>query len=182
VAAQLNEMLFRACRNPSFDRELWIVAGKLVKREALSDGLDNDPPQNRLRQFLMHWDALQTACARASVRLRFFANRRRHRCACAPKCPGGPTTLKALIDNLLDAWIENRGCAGGGRQRVRLREGPSPHRLLHMPFAPENPNLSASHARFSVMSFSGSVGRLWTFDDPMSGSCLGEYPKGAESI
>jgi hypothetical protein len=43
-----------------------------VKREALSDGLDNDPPQNRLRQFLMHWDALQTACARASVRLRLF--------------------------------------------------------------------------------------------------------------
>jgi superfamily II DNA or RNA helicase len=72
AAAQLNEMLCRACRNPSFDKELWIVAGKLVKREALSDGLDNDPPQNRLRQFLMHWDALQTACARASVRLRLF--------------------------------------------------------------------------------------------------------------
>jgi hypothetical protein len=27
--AQLNEMLFRACRNPSFDKELWIVAGKV---------------------------------------------------------------------------------------------------------------------------------------------------------
>lgn len=72
-AAQLNEMLFRACSNPSFDKELWIVAGKLVKRQALSDGLDTDPPQNRLRQFLMHWDALQTACARASVRLRLFS-------------------------------------------------------------------------------------------------------------
>ncbi len=74
TAARLNEMLSRAMQNPSFEREIWLVCGKTVRRQALSDGLDEAAPENRLRQFLMHWDALQTACARASVRLRLFCD------------------------------------------------------------------------------------------------------------
>jgi Type III restriction enzyme, res subunit len=73
-AADLNQILARAIHNPSFEREIWLVCAKTVRRQALSDGLDEDPPENRLRQFLMHWDALQTACARASVRLRLYCD------------------------------------------------------------------------------------------------------------
>ena len=74
TAAGLNEMLSRAMHNPSFEKEIWLVCAKTVRRQALSDGLDEAAPENRLRQFLMHWDALQTACARASVRLRLFCD------------------------------------------------------------------------------------------------------------
>jgi superfamily II DNA or RNA helicase len=73
-ANDLNQILSRVIRNPSFEREIWLVCAKTVRRQALSDGLDEAHPENRLRQFLMHWDALQTACARASVRLRLFCD------------------------------------------------------------------------------------------------------------
>ncbi len=74
TVAQLNELLVRVTANPSFNREVWIVAARTIERAALSDALDEDPMPNRLRQFLMHWDALQTACARASVRMRLFCD------------------------------------------------------------------------------------------------------------
>jgi len=74
TSAELNEMLRAACRNPSFDKEIWIVGAKMTRRKLLSDGLDADPLDNRLRQFLMHWDAMQTACARANARLKFFCS------------------------------------------------------------------------------------------------------------
>lgn len=74
TAAQLNDLLRASCRNPSFDREIWIVGAKMARREALADGLDEAPWDNRLRQFLMHWDAMQTACARANTRLRFYCS------------------------------------------------------------------------------------------------------------
>lgn len=74
TVVQLNDMLRASCRNPSFDREIWIVGAKMARRQALADGLDQTPWRNRLRQFLMHWDAMQTACARANTRLRFFCS------------------------------------------------------------------------------------------------------------
>lgn len=74
TTAQLNDLLHASCRNPSFDREIWIVGAKMARREALMDGLDEAPWENRLRQFLMHWDAMQTACARANTRLRFYCS------------------------------------------------------------------------------------------------------------
>jgi hypothetical protein len=74
TAAQLNELLVRVTANPSFDREVWIVAARTIERAALANALDKDPMPNRLRQFLMHWDALQTTCARASVRMRLFCD------------------------------------------------------------------------------------------------------------
>jgi hypothetical protein len=74
TAVLLNERLIRACRNPSFGKEIWIIGAKMVRRDALSQGLDAAALENRLRQLLMHWDALQTASARASVRLRLFCD------------------------------------------------------------------------------------------------------------
>lgn len=74
TAAQLNDLLHASCRNPSFDREIWIVGAKMARRQALADGLDEEPWSNRLRQFLMHWDAMQTACARANTRLKFYCS------------------------------------------------------------------------------------------------------------
>ncbi len=71
-AADLNQILANAMHNPSFEREIWLVCSTTVRRQALSDGLEEVQPENRLRQFLMHWDALQTACARANVRLKLF--------------------------------------------------------------------------------------------------------------
>ena len=74
TADQLNTALRSACRNPSFDKEVWIVGARMTRRQALVDGLQNNPPENRLRQFLMHWDAMQTACARANTRLKFYCH------------------------------------------------------------------------------------------------------------
>jgi hypothetical protein len=74
AAEDLNNALCSACRNPSYDKELWIVGAKMASRQRLEDGLDQNPQQNRLRQFLMHWDAMQTACARANARLKFFCS------------------------------------------------------------------------------------------------------------
>ncbi|MGP1050694.1 hypothetical protein ACJ8PG_17310, partial [Serratia sp. CY68758] len=71
---QLNDLLCAACRNPSFDREIWIVGAEMARREKLVNGLDKTPWANRLRQFLMHWDSMQTACARANTRLKFFCS------------------------------------------------------------------------------------------------------------
>ncbi|MGV6804161.1 MAG: hypothetical protein ACWA49_08140, partial [Ruegeria sp.] len=74
TAAQLNDLLHASCRNPSVDREIWIVGAKMARRQALTDGLDEEPWANRIRQFLMHWDAMQTACARANTRLKFYCS------------------------------------------------------------------------------------------------------------
>jgi superfamily II DNA or RNA helicase len=74
TAAQLNDLLHASCRNPSFDREIWIVGAKMARKQALADGLDKEQWTNRLRQFLMHWDAMQTACARANTRLKFYCS------------------------------------------------------------------------------------------------------------
>jgi superfamily II DNA or RNA helicase len=71
---KLNEKLIQACRNPSFEKEIWVVGANMTSRSALSQGLKAKPPINRLRQLLMHWDGLQTGCARASVRLRWFCD------------------------------------------------------------------------------------------------------------
>jgi len=74
TTVELNDTLRASCRNPSFDKEVWIVGAKMTRKQALEDGLDDNPPANRLRQFLMHWDAMQTACARANTRLKYFCS------------------------------------------------------------------------------------------------------------
>jgi hypothetical protein len=71
---EINENLKRACLNNSFDRQVWIVAGNMVRRSSLETAINDDPDGRRLRQFLMHLDALKTACARANVRMRLFCH------------------------------------------------------------------------------------------------------------
>jgi hypothetical protein len=62
--------------------------------------------------------------------------------------PGGSAALAALVDGLLDAWIETADEQSEGGNVFGYAEKRSPHRLLHMPLAPEIPNLSAAHQRF----------------------------------
>ena len=62
--------------------------------------------------------------------------------------PGGRAALAALIDGLLDAWIETAEEQSQGGNVFGYADKRSPHRLLHMPLAPEIPNLSAPHQRF----------------------------------
>jgi hypothetical protein len=61
---------------------------------------------------------------------------------------GGSAALAGLVDGLFDDWIgiSDEQSAGGNVFGYANRQ--SPHRLLHMPLAPEIPNLSAPHQRF----------------------------------
>jgi hypothetical protein len=62
--------------------------------------------------------------------------------------PGGKAALAALIDVLFDAWIATADEQTKGGNTFVYARNPSPHRLLHMPLAPELENLSAAHQRF----------------------------------
>jgi hypothetical protein len=66
----------------------------------------------------------------------------------ADAIPGGRAALATLVDGLLDAWIETADTQAAGGNVFGYADQKSPHRLLHMPLAPEIPNLSAAHARF----------------------------------
>jgi hypothetical protein len=61
---------------------------------------------------------------------------------------GGRTALAGVIDGLLDDWIKTSDEQSAGGNVFGYAEKPSPHRLLHMPLAPEIPNLSPAHQRF----------------------------------
>jgi hypothetical protein len=56
--------------------------------------------------------------------------------------------LSALVDSLLDAWIATAEEQAAGGNIFAYARAQSPHRLLHMPLAPEIPNLSPAHQRF----------------------------------
>lgn len=71
---QISDALATACGNPTYDREVWIVAGNTVDRAVIADNILADTIDNRLRQLLMHWDGLRTACARAGARLLLFCH------------------------------------------------------------------------------------------------------------
>jgi hypothetical protein len=62
--------------------------------------------------------------------------------------PGGPAALAALLDSLLNAWIETADAQSSGGNVFGYADRISPHRLLHQPLAAEIPNLSAAHQRF----------------------------------
>ena len=72
--AEGSRLFASACGNATYEREVWIVAGNMIERGTISDLIVNDAIDNRLRQFLMHWDGLRTACARAGSRLRLFCH------------------------------------------------------------------------------------------------------------
>jgi hypothetical protein len=62
--------------------------------------------------------------------------------------PGGSAALADLVDGLLDDWIRTSDEQSAGGSVFGYANRQSPHRLLHMPLAPEIPNLSAPHQRF----------------------------------
>jgi hypothetical protein len=61
---------------------------------------------------------------------------------------GGTGALVDLVDELLEAWIATADEQAAGGNVFGYMDRKSPHRLLHMPLAPEIGNLSAQHARF----------------------------------
>jgi hypothetical protein len=61
---------------------------------------------------------------------------------------GGRAALAALIDDILNAWIETADEQTAGGNSFAYARKKSPHRLLHMPLEPEIGNLAASHRRF----------------------------------
>jgi superfamily II DNA or RNA helicase len=71
---QISNALASACGNATYDREVWIVAGNMIERSVIAAMVRNNEIDNRLRQFLMHWDGLRIACARAGSRLRLFCH------------------------------------------------------------------------------------------------------------
>jgi hypothetical protein len=62
--------------------------------------------------------------------------------------PGGKAALATLVDDLFDAWIATADEQTKGGNTFAYARNQSPHRLLHMPLAPEIENLSANHQRF----------------------------------
>ncbi len=66
----------------------------------------------------------------------------------ADAIPGGRAALTALVEGLFDAWIATADEQAAGGNVFAYAHKKSPHRLLHMPLAPEIPNLSAAHRRF----------------------------------
>jgi hypothetical protein len=61
---------------------------------------------------------------------------------------GGRAALAALIDDILDAWIETADEQAAGGNAFAYARKKSPHRLLHMPLEPEIGNLAEPHRRF----------------------------------
>jgi hypothetical protein len=66
----------------------------------------------------------------------------------AKDVPGGSAALASLVDGLLDDWIKTSDEQSAGGNVFGYANKQSPHRLLHMPLAPEIPNLSTPHQRF----------------------------------
>lgn len=70
--AAVDSALKKACRDPSYEKEVWIVGANMIDLKKVREALGCSPLNNRLRQLLMHWDSMQTSCARANVRLKLF--------------------------------------------------------------------------------------------------------------
>src|SRR5690606_26746198 len=67
-------VMLGALRNKSWNREIWIVAARLLNRGTLERRLENGDPGNLLMQTSMFLASLTTSCARAGARLRIFCH------------------------------------------------------------------------------------------------------------
>jgi superfamily II DNA or RNA helicase len=63
-----------AFRNPTFSKEIWVLAGRLVAVEHIRQRAQAGELSNRQRQLLMFIESLRTACGRANARLRIFGH------------------------------------------------------------------------------------------------------------
>jgi len=61
---------------------------------------------------------------------------------------GGKVALALQIDAILDAWMATADDQAAGGNVFAYAHKKSPNRLLHMPLAPEIPNLSSDHQLF----------------------------------
>lgn len=66
--------MLAALRNKSWNREVWIVASRLLDRGVLERRLDNGDPSNQTMQTSMFLASLTTSCARASAKLRIYCH------------------------------------------------------------------------------------------------------------
>ncbi len=72
--ADIAEKVRMALRDRRINKEVWLVAGRLLDIEVARDRALNAELNNRTRQLLMYIDSLTTTCGRANARLRIFAN------------------------------------------------------------------------------------------------------------
>lgn len=70
---RLEELASRALANRSWNREIWIVAGRLMERSSVEKAIRSSD-SNQARQYLMYLESLITSCARANSNLRIFCN------------------------------------------------------------------------------------------------------------
>lgn len=71
---EARKTMLDALRNKSWNREVWIVASRLLDRAVLHRRLESDDPGNLTMQTSMFLASLTTSCARASARLRIFCH------------------------------------------------------------------------------------------------------------
>jgi hypothetical protein len=71
---QITDALRTACGHPAYSREVWIVAGNMLDRSIVEDAINTATVDNRLWQFLIHWEGLRTACSRAGAKLLLFCH------------------------------------------------------------------------------------------------------------
>lgn len=63
-----------ALRDRRINKEVWLVAGRLIDIDVARDRALKGDLSNRTRQLLMYIDSLTTACGRANAKLRIFAS------------------------------------------------------------------------------------------------------------
>ena len=71
---QITDTLRTACGHPAYSREVWIVAGNMLDRAYVENAIQTNQIDNRLWQFLIHWEGLRTACSRAGARLSLYCH------------------------------------------------------------------------------------------------------------
>jgi hypothetical protein len=72
--AVISETVRAALRDRRINKEVWLVAGRLLDVKLARDRALAADLSNRTRQLLMYIDSLTTSCGRANARLRIFAN------------------------------------------------------------------------------------------------------------
>ncbi len=63
-----------ALRSARYTRDVWIFAGRILKRDTLVRRLQQDPPTPKVRQMIYYLASLQTSAARANVGMRIFCS------------------------------------------------------------------------------------------------------------
>lgn len=68
------EVVHDALRSARYKREIWIFAGRILKRQTLLNRLKADPPTAKVRQMTYYLASLQTSAARANIAMRIYCS------------------------------------------------------------------------------------------------------------